>query len=90
MIKKRNLLVCSLAIITLGLSGCVAGKVSQDDLAKQWHKLSGEGLQKTFCNKTMSGSAAQAKWKVFWSSDCRHGKLEVGPFGEYKTQYRTV
>jgi len=32
----------------------------------------------------------KAAWKVFWSSDCRNGKLEVGPFGEYKIQYRTV
>lgn len=89
MMKKSKLLVCTLVIAVFGLSGCIAGKVSQEDLSRQWHKLTGEELQRMFCNKTVSGFG-QAAWKVFWSSDCRTGKLEVGPSGKYKTEFRTV
>ena len=87
--KTKNLLVGTSMIALLALSGCIAGKVSQEDLSTQWKKLSGKNLQETFCNKTMSGFG-QAEWKVFWSSDCRTGYLEVGPSGKYKTEYRTV
>ncbi len=87
---KKNSLIAGILFVSLsGLTGCVTGKVSQEDLAQQWHKLSNESLRKTFCNTTTSGFG-KAEWKVFWSSDCHTGKLEVGPNGEYKTQYRTV
>ena len=88
--KGSNIVVTVLLCFAFGLGGCVAGlNVSQEDLDKQWHKLSGAELQSMFCNKTMSG-IGQASWKVFWSSDCKTGRLMVGPGGKYKDEYRTV
>lgn len=89
--KNNSLLLSVLIVVMVGFSGCIAGntKVSQEDLAKQWEKIAKEDLQKLFCNTTMSGFE-RVHWKVFWSSDCQTGKLEVGPYGEYKTEYRTV
>lgn len=86
----KNLLVGTSMIALLALSGCIAGKVSQEDLSTQWQKLSGKNLQETFCNKTMSGFGDRAEWTAFWSSDCQTGYLEVGPSGKYFTEYRTV
>lgn len=90
--KRKKLMVGALVVTMLGVSGCAADKktVIQNALADQWRIATNTEVQKLFCNTTASGYTRNANWIVYWSSDCRTGKLEVGPSGEYKTAYRTV
>jgi len=89
MIERKTISTVLLCLM-ISIGGCVAGlNVSQEDLDKKWHKLSGSELQSMFCNKTMSGSG-RATWKSYWSSDCKTGRLMVGRDGMYKDEYRTV